>query len=200
MVEAVGYGSGRVLGTTHWGAMDTTWLYVQGELLVTSTRSGDGDIYALDPDAHQVLNRVTDFSGAELSPAYSPDGTRVAFVATADGNPELYVMDADGTNARRLTTSSDAEGAPAWTPDGKQLVYEVRRRNDVDVWIASADGTDAHALTSGARASQPAVSPDGTRAARGDRRDRRPPWGGQTRSHRSPPRRSRSRTVPLQAR
>jgi TolB protein len=165
LVEAVGYGAGRVLATTDWGAVDTAWVYVQGELLVTSTRSGDGDIYGLDPDAPDVLHRVTDHGGAELSAAFSPDGSRVAFISTADGNAELYVMDADGSNARRVTATPGTEGAPAWTPDGNQLVYEVRSRNDIDLWVVSADGTEARALTAGVHAKHPAISPDGASVA-----------------------------------
>jgi dipeptidyl aminopeptidase/acylaminoacyl peptidase len=51
------------------------------------------------------------------SPAWSPDGTRLAFYGERGGNSDIYVMSADGTDVRRLTRDASDEGYPSWSPD-----------------------------------------------------------------------------------
>jgi TolB protein len=165
-VSGVGWGHAQVIATTAWGGVDTVDAYVQGRLLVTSTRSGDGDIYALDPESPSALNRVSDAAGAEVSGNFSPDGTRIAYISTGDGNPELYVMNADGSDPRRLTTTESAEASPQWTPDGRQIIYAVVEGRSTQVWAANADGSEARVLNvAGGGNDQPAVSPDGNMIA-----------------------------------
>ena len=62
------------------------------------------------------LTRLTDNSAAELAPAWSPDRVRIAFNSTRDGNFEIYVMDADGSNQINVTNSPGGDGAHVWSP------------------------------------------------------------------------------------
>jgi Tol biopolymer transport system component len=98
-------------------------------------------------------------------PAWSPDGRRIAFMSPAAGDPyDIYVMNADGTDVRRLTESPGPDGWPAWSPDGRQIVFSSVRDDclyseaedclttgDVGPWhtlyVMNADGTDQHRLT-----------------------------------------------------
>ena len=62
---------------------------------------------------------------ADRAPAWSPDGTRIAFVSDRDGGfPELYLMNADGSGVTRLTNNAFVDGNPSWAPDGSRLVFE----------------------------------------------------------------------------
>jgi WD40 repeat protein len=92
-------------------------------------------------------------------PRWSPDGSRIAFVAGSYSLAELYVVDSDGTNLTRLTRNDAIpDKSPSWTPDGRSIVYQ--RGNQI--WAMNADGSGKHRLTAG---TLPAVSPDGHRIA-----------------------------------
>lgn len=56
-------------------------------------------------------------------PAWSPDGTRIAFSSRRDGNYELYTMEPNGDGVKRLTDTRSAEAEPAWSPDGSSIAY-----------------------------------------------------------------------------
>ena len=70
------------------------------------------DIYAIDVDGSQE-KRLTNSPGLDIFPAWSPDGERIAFTSGRDGNWEIYVMDSEGANQRRLTRTLQDEGVPA---------------------------------------------------------------------------------------
>ena len=60
--------------------------------------------------------RLTNNSALDELPAWSSEGTKIAFSSRRDGNDEIYVMNADGTNQTRLTTNAAADGGAAWSP------------------------------------------------------------------------------------
>jgi Tol biopolymer transport system component len=81
------------------------------------------------------------------SPAWSPDGSRIAFYSERDGNAEIYVMDADGGNVRRLTTVASDEGYPSWSPDGRTITFDSDRDGNFEIYAMNADGTNVRRLT-----------------------------------------------------
>ncbi|MGD2136080.1 MAG: hypothetical protein PVF27_07970 [Gemmatimonadales bacterium] len=164
-VTAESVGRAAIVASTEWGNADTAVVFVQGGILVTSTRTGDGDIYAFDPDALGQFHRITQDVGVERHPAYSYDGSRIAFTSNRDGNLELYVMDADGQNITRLTTTLAAESYPAWTPDGRHIVYQANAGEGDQIWIMDADGGNQRQLTVTGDNLWPTVSPDGSTIA-----------------------------------
>ena len=155
-----------------------------------------GDIHVMkatgmNPDG-TGSRALTTTGGAEMEPAWSPDGTRIAFVSntfalegeTTDpllSDPEIWVMNADGSGSRPLTENAFPETDPAWSPDGTTIAFESSRRpepfldTDDNIYAMDADGTNQRNLTasicSGGTCSyqghdnDPAWSPDGEKIA-----------------------------------
>jgi Tol biopolymer transport system component len=95
--------------------------------LLFQRRNGDtADIYALDI-ARDRLRRLTATPEHEFSPAWSPDGTRIAFARNLGGSEhDVFVMNADGSGIARLTTAPNPDDRPAWLPDGRLAFQSVR--------------------------------------------------------------------------
>ena len=64
--------------------------------------------------------RLTKNNAPDWYPAWSPDGTMIAFVSRRNGNSDIYVMDADGSNQKRLTKNQAGDTSPAWQPIPKK--------------------------------------------------------------------------------
>ena len=76
---------------------------------------------------------------------------RIAFASDRDGNMEIYVMDADGGNPRRLTNSLFFDDRqPSWSPDGKRIAFSSDRKGDLqnyEIYVMDADGGNQQRLT-----------------------------------------------------
>jgi Tol biopolymer transport system component len=115
--------------------------------------------------------QLTDGNSVELSGSWSPDGTMIAFfrVGSTGGDAGIWVVNADGSNARQVATlPDDFTGNPSWSPDGTQIAYS---RNTFvaggwlpRIWVVNADGSSDHLLLNG-KGTDPAWSPDGSRIA-----------------------------------
>jgi TolB protein len=79
-------------------------------------------------------------------PIYSPDGSRIAFTSNRDGNPEIYVMNRDGGNLRRMTNNPAIDVTPTWSPSGNQLAWVSDRTGTPHIYIMNADGTGQRSL------------------------------------------------------
>jgi Tol biopolymer transport system component len=77
--------------------------------------------------------RLTNHPGRDASPAWSPDGHRIAFASERDGNREIYLVRPDGGNLQRLTHQPAGDDYPLWSPDGAHLAVQVIRREKYDV-------------------------------------------------------------------
>ena len=111
--------------------------------------------------------------GVTLVVAVDAQG-QIAFVSRRDGNPEIYVMDADGGNPRRLTSNAGADYQPSWSPDGKRITFVSERDGHVapqgwptsEIYVMNADGGNPQNLTNNPSDDRnPSWSPDGRRIA-----------------------------------
>jgi TolB protein len=93
---------------------------------------------------------------------YDPGGRRLAVVVSMDGAPEIYVVDADGRNPRRLTRHKAIDVSPTWSPDGQRIAFVSDRSGAPNVYVMDADGGNLRRLTfGGGYHTAPAWSPDG---------------------------------------
>jgi Tol biopolymer transport system component len=102
-----------------------------------------------------------------LIPFFSPpDAWEVAFVSDRDGNPEIYVVRADGTAPRRLTTNEVLDGGPTWSPDGERIAFHSQIDGGLDIYVMNGGGGGITRLTDHPASDfQPAWSPDGSQIA-----------------------------------
>lgn len=100
-------------------------------------------IQLIDP-AGNFLGRITDATAQNIAPAFSPDGKTIAFVSNRDeGRFEIYVMNADGTEVKRLVNNSDAHSssmAPVWLHNGAQLTYRQSQHERMSLVTIEPNG------------------------------------------------------------
>jgi TolB protein len=133
-----------------------------------STNQGNMDVHRWTRESRESTNVIDD--GGKLtheeSPCWSPDGSRIAFTSTRDGNQELYVSLPDGSEIVRLTSDPAIDAHPAWSPDGSQIAFATNRWGDLEIAVIAPDGSSLRRLTdSPGLDDYPAWSPDGTQLA-----------------------------------
>jgi TolB protein len=98
-----------------------------------------------DRDPNRITSNISGDSARD--PAWSSDGAKIAFTTTRDGNPEIYVMNADGSVQIRLTNNEAFDYAPAWSPDGRRISFTSHRDGNGEIYVMNTDGSDQTRLT-----------------------------------------------------
>jgi TolB protein len=133
-------------------------------------------VFVMNADGSAQRPLPTKAEVGDVSPDWSPDGSGLAFThEPAAAGSELWVMDADGGEKRRVTRGGGGEGEPAWSPAGNRIAFSrISAGRNGDVYVVDAAGGPARRLT---RApgfdSSPAWSPDGRRIVFASSRDDR---------------------------
>jgi len=150
------------------GAEEFPTLSPDGQMLAFVHRSGGkSDVWALRAGSRKPVNLTADCDRESSSPAFSPDGSLVAY-ASQCGEGGLFVMSATGENARRLTSfGSD----PAWSPDGREVLYSTEpvlrpygRNGTSEIWAVEVGSGKTRRILA-QDGIQPSVSPHGLRIA-----------------------------------
>jgi Tol biopolymer transport system component len=126
-----------------------------GEIAFSVNRAGWNEIWLMDADGSE-RRRLTEAASPQndaagsMSPAWSPDGTEIAFAAQIGTRvedqrlTEIYVMKADGTDRRRLTTNADLDADPTWSPDGTRIAFTRLTEPGTETVRAGIFVMDAH--------------------------------------------------------
>ena len=93
------------------------------------------------PKDHAIRTRLIASSRQEVQPAFSPDGTRIAFTSNRSGPQEIWICRSDGSDVVQLTHLGHGRtGTPRWSPDGRQIVFDSRRGGRSNIYAIYVDG------------------------------------------------------------
>lgn len=166
-----------------------------GQIVFTSVRDGDMEIYSMNGDGSDV-QRLTHRQGPDGGPFFSPDGSKIVFRGREipDGEEyddykrlldeglwrptalEIFVMDADGGNLTQVTDLGGASFGPFWHPDGERIIFSSNWHNpdgrNFDLFMVELDGNNIQQITfTDTFDGFPMFSPDGTRLVFASNRD-----------------------------
>ncbi len=126
---------------------------------------GPGGIWLMKQDGTDK-RQLTTFG---VFPDISPDGSQIVFNGRlpASADPNVFVVNSDGTGLTQLTTDTANDGFPVWSPDGSKIVFQSNRTGISQVWVMNADGSGQTELTFDPvpKDQLPDWSPDGSRIA-----------------------------------
>lgn len=164
-------------------------------IVFTSARDGDLELYSMAPDGSDLV-RLTDRVGYDGGAFYSPDGSKIIWRAhypeegeakddylrllaqglIRPGELEIWVMNADGSDARQVTDIGGANFGPYWHPSGEKVLFSTNHQDpdgrEFELFMVNLDGTGLEQITfSGGFDGFPVFSPDGTQFVFGSNRN-----------------------------
>lgn len=133
------------------------------ELAMVLSMDGNSEIYIVSPEDGSIIRRLTDNRAEDVSPVWSPSGRRIAFVSDRSGGPQIYVMNADGSDQRRVTFAGNYNTTPDYSPDGTRIAFTGRdSRNRFDIFTVDVGTSHIERLTQDQGNNEdPSWSPDG---------------------------------------
>jgi len=122
-------------------AINPSWSSDGRAIAYTSYRRGYPDIYV----SYIYQGKMDQPAGGtetvhNFLPAFSPDGSRIAFMTNRDGNMEIYAVNRDGSGMRRVTNHPGNDSTPTWSPAGNQIAFTSDRSGSPQIYIVDADG------------------------------------------------------------
>ena len=178
IINSDGTGLKRLTNNPAWD-YHASWSPDGKKIAFNSSRDGNHEIYVMNSDGTEQKN-LTNNPATDFFPSWSPDGKKIAFSSNRGGNfrgiygnSEIYVMNSDGTEQKRLTNNPAEDYFASWSPDGKKIAFnsegdvtkvDFSSGEDVnlEIYVINVDGTEQRRLALDGR---PSWSPDGKKIA-----------------------------------
>ncbi|MDE8650225.1 Tol-Pal system beta propeller repeat protein TolB [Novosphingobium album (ex Liu et al. 2023)] len=129
-------------------------------ILYSMATSGNTDIYRISSAGGGAAQRLTDTPGIDIGGSYSPDGGQIVFESDRSGSQQVYVMNADGSNQRRISFFGGRSATPEWSPRGDQIAF-THIAGNLRVAVMRPDGGGMRYLTDSWQDEAPTWSPNG---------------------------------------
>ena len=143
---------------------------VQGRLIKETIIVEPPNVEAQAQDVAATLDngaqRLTANPAHDDSPTWSADGKQIAFMSRRDGDREIYIMEADGSNQHNLTNNPAQDRDPAFSPNGKSIAFRSNRDGNYEIYVMTSEGRDVSRITDNpAQDARPRWSPDSKKLA-----------------------------------
>ncbi len=129
-------------------------------ILYSMAVAGNTDIYRVGAGGGGSPQRLTDTPGIDVGGSYSPDGSRVVFESDRSGSQQVYVMNADGSDQRRISFFGGRAATPEWSPRGDQIAF-THIAGDLRIAVMSPGGGGMRHLTNSWQDEAPTWAPNG---------------------------------------
>ncbi|MGD8353723.1 MAG: Tol-Pal system beta propeller repeat protein TolB, partial [Pseudomonadota bacterium] len=140
--------------------LSPSWWHDNNGLVYTSYKHGEPDLYSLSLRGGET--KLTTGIGVDVGAEFSPDGSRLAFMKNVDGNPDIYISNAQGKALKRVTWLKSVEASPTWSPDGKKMAFVSDRYGTPQVFVMNVDGSGVQRVSlDGSYNTSPVWSPTG---------------------------------------
>ncbi len=158
-------GRSHVVAAGGGGTYSSPVFTPDGDEIVYAHGLDGSDLYVCSAEGGPSRQLSVGRGSLNTDGTFSPDGRRIAFTSGRSGHPEIYTMDADGTNTDILTPLAFGENAfrakPAWSPEGRTVAFQSRINGVFQLMTISLRDRSLKQLTSDGRNEQPSWAPDG---------------------------------------
>lgn len=135
------------------------------QLAFVSAQSKNREIFVCDFDGANV-RKVTDDRSINLSPSFSPDGTKLLYTSYKAGNPDLWLLDLRSARSKKISAKAGLNSAAVWSPDGRSIAATLSYQGNPELYLLDANGNIIRRLTQNeAIDSSPSFSPDASQVA-----------------------------------
>jgi TolB protein len=133
-----------------------------GQKVIMSLLRDDGNsnIFAMDLRS-RTTTRLTNSNSIDTSPSYSPDGSKVVFTSDRGGQPQIYVMGADGSGQTRISFGGGSYSTPVWSPRGDLIAFTKQSGGQFAIGVMRTDGSGERILSTGFQQEGPTWAPNG---------------------------------------
>jgi len=122
--------------------------------------NGSANIFTLDLRS-RTTTRLTSTLAIDTSASYAPDGSRIVFESDRSGRPQIYIMNADGSDPQRLSFGDGSYSTPVWSPRGDYIAFTRQLQGQFSIGVMRPDGTGERLLTTGFHNEGPTWAPNG---------------------------------------